>query len=111
MPASFFTKAALSLALAGAAVVPMSGTSFAGTAGSNTGTITQYYLDNTVLGRGACIEMSPALATGYACTWVSPLFKEQNELLLDAYLNKKACSIAWETQLDVYDQITIVQCH
>ena len=95
MSVSFFAKAALSLAVAGAAVVPMSGTSFAA---SNTGTITVYDTNNvatntTVLGYGryVCIQMSPAvpMGGGWACVYGNPLYREQDELLLQGYLNKK----------------------
>jgi hypothetical protein len=114
MSASFLTKAALSLAVVGAAVVPMSGTSFAA---SNTGTITQYDLNNTVnagqgFGRYACVQMSPALPTvGNACVYGNPLYKEQDETLLQAYLLKKTCRIEWSaTDTDGYAVITTVHC-
>jgi hypothetical protein len=109
MPTTFFARVVLPLAMAGAAFVSMSETSFAG---SGTGKITLYDLNSSVPGRGACVLTTPALPnTGYACVESPGLFKELDELLLQAYLNGKTCSIFWfTTDVDGYFIITDVNC-
>ena len=99
--------------MAGAAVVSMSGTSFAGSA---TGTITQYNLNNTInhgsgFGRYACVKMSAALPGTNACVYGNFLYKEQDEMLLQAYIHRKICIIEWSTtDPDGYAVITSVTC-
>ena len=109
MATTFFKRAALPLALAGAAFVSMPETSFAT---QGTGKIALYDLNADVPGRGACVLTTPALpSTGYACVESPGLFKELNELLLYAYINGKTCTIVWfATDNNGYFIITDVNC-
>jgi hypothetical protein len=93
---SFFSRVALTLVIVGASSVLMSETSSAQQSG--TGKITSYDLNWEVPGRGACVMTTPAWPnTGWACIESPGLYKELNELLLQAYINGKTCTIRWNT--------------
>ena len=66
-------------------------------AASTTGIITDYHLNSGVFGRGACIQMSPAVPTGgWACLYTNnALYKEINEMLLSAAIARKNISVTW----------------
>lgn len=77
---------------------------------SATGTISSYHLNSDssyinrdeILGdRGVCVQMIPSLKSKWACLYENNrLYKEINELLLQAYLNKKKCTLVAATQTD-----------
>ena len=79
-----------------AALSLISATTFAATA---TGQVTKYHLNSGVAGRGACIQMNPAIPTGgWACLYLNnPLYKEINATLLSANMVGKNCSVSWST--------------
>jgi hypothetical protein len=79
-----------------------------------TGKISVYLLDPRIPGRGACIQMVPALPGTWACVYntksdvsivingnqVAPndtLFGQLNDLFRDAYLWQKTCVVDFET--------------
>lgn len=65
-------------------------------AGTNSGTITSYHLNKDVASRGACITMTPALSTGWACLWKdNMLYAEFNALILGAHMLGRNCEIIW----------------
>ena len=88
-------------------------------AAQGTGKISVYLLDPRIPGRGACIQMVPALPGTWACVYstntnvstgnnnngvsgnqVAPndtLFGQLNDLLRDAYLWQKTCFVDFET--------------
>ena len=70
-------------------------------AGDGTGIINKYHLNGTASGRGACIQLSPALTgtpDGWACLWQSNLlYKEINATLLAAYIAHNICKIDWNS--------------
>ena len=95
--------------MAAAAFASMSETSFAT---SGTGKITLYDLNAEVPGRGACVMTTPALpSTGWACVESPGLFTELNQLLLQAFLNARTCTITWfTTDPNGFFIITDVNC-
>jgi hypothetical protein len=81
-------------------------------AGSASGTITVYHLNNTIPNRVACIQMAPALPTGWACIYSDQsIYKEINALLLTAYMSGKYCQILWDTTDGSYAKISAVFCY
>jgi hypothetical protein len=88
-------------------------------AAQGTGKISVYLLDPRIPGRGACIQMVPALPGTWACVYspntntntnvgigsingtaVVPngtLFDQLNDLFRDAYLWQKTCLVDFET--------------
>lgn len=86
----------LSLPLAAATLVPMTATSFAG---GGTGKVVTYHLNAVVAGRGSCIRTSPPLSgNGWGCVWYNnQLYREMNDLLRDAYVAGKTCTIVIST--------------
>ena len=72
----------------------ISASSFAGNA---TGKITEYHLNSSVPGRGACIQMNQAISTGgWACLYLNnPLYKELNAMLLSASIAGKTIQVNW----------------
>jgi hypothetical protein len=91
-----FAKVALSIAIAGAAVLPMSGKSFAA---SVTAKISTFHLSGDNAGGQVCAQTTPPLpGQGWACVqFNNQLFRELTELLLQAYLLSKTCAITWNT--------------
>jgi hypothetical protein len=81
---------------------------------SGTGQVSVYHLNATVQGRGACVQLSPALPqTPWACLWQSSaLYKETNALLLTAYAAGKPCTLVLLDQKDALGlwQIASAQC-
>lgn len=77
--------------IAGALLAPPAATSFA----DGTGRVVTYHLNATVAGRGSCVRTNPALSgNGWACVWYNnQLYRELNDLLRDAYINGKTCTI------------------
>jgi hypothetical protein len=77
-----------------------------------TGTIKLYHLNSDVIGRGACIQMNPALpGSGWACVWEGRLYKEFNDLFREAYFAGKTCTVTWST-LDMHGHglVSVAQC-
>jgi hypothetical protein len=80
-------------------------------AAQGTGKISVYLLNPQIPGRGACIQMVPALPGTWACVYspntntnitingtvVGTLFDQLNELFRDAYLWQKTCLVDFET--------------
>jgi hypothetical protein len=81
---------------------------------SASGLVSAYHLNSAIQGRGACVQLSPALPqTPWACLWqTTALYKESNALLLAAYLSGKPCSLVLLDQKDALGlwQITTAQC-
>ena len=110
MSRNFLSRVVLAIAVASAAAVPMSGTSFAA---QSTGKIITYHLNGNVAGRGVCVKTTPALPTGgWGCVWYSDhLYREYTDLLREAYLAGKTCVIAWnETDPNGFALISVVEC-
>ena len=98
-------------------------------AAQGTGKISVYLLDPRIPGRGACIQMVPALPGTWACVYstntnvstgnnnngvsgnqVAPndtLFGQLNDLFRDAYLWQKICLVDFETSNSA---INFTQC-
>jgi hypothetical protein len=98
-------------------------------AAQGTGKISVYHLNPQVPGRGACIQMVPALPGTWACVYgtntsastgnnnngvsgnqLAPndtLFGQLNDLLRDAYLWQKICLVDFETSNSA---INFTQC-
>jgi len=69
-------------------------------AAQGTGKISLYLLDPRIAGRGACIQMAPALPGTWACVFSTTnnlLYHELNDLLRDAYIAQKTCFVDFET--------------
>jgi hypothetical protein len=65
-----------------------------------TGKISVYLLDPRIPGRGACIQMVPALPGTWACVFSTTnnfLYHELNDLFRDAYVSQKNCLVDFET--------------
>jgi hypothetical protein len=110
MSCKFVPRVVLSIALAIAAVVPMSGTSLAA---GGTGKVINYHLNGNRYGRTVCVRTSPALpGTGWACVWYrDQLTKEYGELLLHAYINGKTCTFQWDTtDVDGHGLVDLIEC-
>ncbi len=96
-----------------AAVPAVVFTSNAALAAAHSGTITHYHLNADHAGRGPCVRMSPQLPDSkWACLWQSnQLYSETTDLLLDAYINGKNCSIHWsEKDMHNHALIRLVDC-
>src|SRR5690349_4299511 len=91
MPDNMLGKLFISLSVAAAGLVPLAATSLA----VGTGKVVTYHLNPTVAGRGSCIRTSPALTgNGWACVWYNnQLYRELNDLLRDAYINGRTCTV------------------
>jgi hypothetical protein len=101
-------KVALTSAVLAAAALPCSSQiSFAASA---TGKITVYHLNGDVQGRGACIQMTPAIPGTWACVWLDHLYNEKNQLLREGYFSGKQCTVNWDTDLGGLHLINIAQC-
>jgi hypothetical protein len=69
-------------------------------AAQGTGKISVYLLDPQFSGRGACIQMVPALPSIWACVYSTTnnfLYHELNDLFRDAYIAQKTCIVNFET--------------
>ena len=69
-------------------------------AAQGTGKISVYLLDARIPGRGACIQMTPALPGTWACVFSTTnniLYHEMNDLLRDAYIAQKTCAVDFDT--------------
>jgi len=69
-------------------------------AAQGTGKISVYLLDTRIPGRGACIQMVPALPGTWACVFSTTnnlLYHELNDLFRDAYVSQKNCLVDFET--------------
>jgi hypothetical protein len=62
-----------------------------------TGQVTQYQLNSDIPGRGSCFRTIPALpGPGWVCIWYhNHLYRALNNLLRDAYISGKTCTIDW----------------
>jgi hypothetical protein len=92
MANKFLARFTLCVSFTAAALVAMSGSSFAA---QGSGTVVTYHLNVAVPGRGACIRTNPPLpGTGWACVYdTEQLYYELNALLNAAYVNGKTCTI------------------
>jgi hypothetical protein len=92
MANKFLARFTLCVSFTAAALVAMSGSSFAA---QGSGTVVTYHLNVDVAGRGACIRTNPPLpGNGWACVWdTEQLYNELNALLNAAYVNGKTCTI------------------
>lgn len=84
-----------------------------GLAASATGKIKAYQLNSDIPGRGVCVAMNPALpGSGWACLWKNNfLYPEITDLLRDAFISEKTCSVNWITADARGDAlIAIVEC-
>jgi hypothetical protein len=80
-------------------------------AASGSGTIVDYHLNSAVSGRGICVKLSPALTTTWACLYkTNSLYNEITDLLRDAYISKKTCTINWSTTNNTWAVIEWVSC-
>jgi hypothetical protein len=100
MSGKLFAKIALSIATAGAAMLPMAGTSFAASVtatASVTAKVSAFHLSGDNAGGAVCVRTTPPLpGQEWACVqFNNQLFRELTELLLQAYLLSKTCSITW----------------
>jgi hypothetical protein len=110
MSSRLFAKVALSFAIAGAAALPTTGTSFAA---SVTGKIAAFHLSGDNAGGEVCVRTTPPLpGQGSACVqFNNQLFRELTELLFRAYLLSKTCSITWNiTDNQGFFLIASVEC-
>ncbi|MBN3947778.1 MAG: hypothetical protein V7K14_24230 [Nostoc sp.] len=83
-------------------------------ADSASGTISEYYLDSAVAGRGVCLQMNPTLPTvgGWACLWKnSALYQEISDLLREGYSANKTCSVTWTTYRGGLAAIDLAACY
>jgi hypothetical protein len=82
--------------------------------GNHHGRIDLVHLDSDVQGRGACVQMKPAIPgkSGWACLWRNnPLYAEMRELIHSAFITGKRCVLYWNA-VDNYGHktIQIVEC-
>jgi hypothetical protein len=103
--------ATLSVALLGGMVV-----SSAAMADSRTGKIDSYHLSRDLAskGMGVCIRMAPPLpGTQFACLQrANGAYREITDLLRDAFIAKKTCTVVWYDYEPAYGHavIDLVQC-
>lgn len=81
-------------------------------AGIGEGKISVYHLNADVPNRGVCVQMNPALSTGWACLYLnSSLYKEITATLLAGYVAGRTCKVFWNTTgTDGYASISSAEC-
>ena len=95
--------------LLGSAFLLASASAFAA---NHTGRISLYHLNSGVAGRGVCIQTAPAMPNTWACLWKNnPLYSEMSELMLQAHVNNRSCTISWNgPDPNGWNLISIVEC-
>src|SRR5690349_20740339 len=93
MPMHKVTVLLLAFVLA-LSVVPAMATQF-----KSQGTIAVVNYNSMESGRGVCLYMTPAgPGTGWFCLWQNiPLYQEMTDIVRDAYMNAKTCTMEWAT--------------
>jgi len=84
-------------------------------AGSNTGKITHVNFNGSTVYAGKrdmCIQMLPALASGYACLYNTNFMRTQIATMLrEAFEQKKTCTVAWSSNgFDTLPAIEAIEC-
>jgi putative cell wall-binding protein len=81
-------------------------------AANHTGTVTLVHYNTTVPGRGVCVRTSPdGPGTGWFCLWDTYLYKEITDILRDAYINARTCTLNWDVgDPHGHNLLNLVQC-
>jgi hypothetical protein len=95
--------------LAGSVLLLTSAPAFAAT---HTAKISLFHLNSAVHGRGVCVQTQPAMPNTWACLWKNnPLYTEITDLLRDAYVTNKTCSITWDKpDPNGWNLVALVEC-
>ena len=89
-------------------VVPAMATQF-----NFTGKIAVAHYNSMEPGRGVCVRTTPTgPGTGWFCLWeTTPLYTEITDILREAYINAKTCTLEWTTpDRTGNNQLNVVTC-